>query len=135
MESLIVTGYLVVHPATTVVPPIAVPDPEPWPEWRTTGRKNLLDAVAHGGPGVAALMGRIGELDDLLQKGAARAAEARGELAMLENRIVDEGDLRRALASFMPVWSQLFAWKKSRAAQKGQFGTPGCGAGGATAAG
>jgi site-specific DNA recombinase len=77
-------------------------------------RKNLLDAVANGGPGVATLMGRIGELDDLLQKGAARAAEARGELTALESRVIDESDLREALASFIPVWQQLFPKEKSR---------------------
>jgi site-specific DNA recombinase len=54
------------------------------------------------------------ELDDLLQKGAARSAAALGELAALESRVIDESDLREALASFMPVWSQLFPREKAR---------------------
>jgi site-specific DNA recombinase len=79
-----------------------------------TERANLLAAVANGGPGTQVLVGRLGEVDEELQKKANRAAEVRGELAALESRVIDENDLRRAVQAFDPVWDQLFPKEKAR---------------------
>jgi site-specific DNA recombinase len=80
----------------------------------TGERKNLLDAVAHGGAGVGSLMTRLGEVDEALAAAGNRAEEVRGELAELNSRVIDENDLRAALEAFDPVWTELFPKEKAR---------------------
>jgi site-specific DNA recombinase len=59
-------------------------------------------------------MTRLGEVDEALATAGNRAQETRGELAMLESRVIDESDLRTAVEAFDPVWDQLFAREKAR---------------------
>jgi site-specific DNA recombinase len=77
-------------------------------------RKNLVDAVAQGGTGSATLMGRVGELDGAVATIEHRLAGARGELAGVHAATIDEDDLRAALASFDPVWNELFPRERAR---------------------
>ncbi len=83
-------------------------------EKRTRERTNLLDAVAAGGPRNPALLTRLSEVEEAYGKATERAAALRGELAALEGQVVDEKDLKAALASFDPVWDQLFPAEKAR---------------------
>ena len=43
--------------------------------------------------------------------------EIQVELAAMENQVIDETDLRKALASFDPIWDQLFPAEKARILQ------------------
>jgi site-specific DNA recombinase len=77
-------------------------------------RRNLLDAVAQGGSGTAAVLERLGEVDEEIQTAAGRVEEVRAELDALDAQVIDEADLRAALESFEPVWDQLFPREKCR---------------------
>jgi site-specific DNA recombinase len=79
-----------------------------------TERRNLLDAVAQGGSGTAAILERLGEVDGELQPAAGRVEEVRAEFAALGSQVIDEADLRAALESFDPVWNELFPREKAR---------------------
>jgi site-specific DNA recombinase len=77
-------------------------------------QKNLLDAVAAAGPGNPALLTRLSEVEEAHGKATEQAAAIRGELAALESQVIDESDLKKALASFSPVWDELFPAEKAR---------------------
>ena len=53
-------------------------------------------------------------MDEALGKNVTKAEEIRGELVALEKRVINEDDLREALARFDPVWDQLFPKEKAR---------------------
>ena len=81
----------------------------------STERRNLVDAVAAGeGAEAPALLERLGEVEQALQEATERAEEARAELTALEAQVLDEADLRAALGSFDPVWSELFPRERAR---------------------
>ncbi|MFN0244267.1 MAG: hypothetical protein ACKVWV_15375 [Planctomycetota bacterium] len=73
-----------------------------------------MDAVAHGGTAAGTLMRRVGELDDAIEQAAERLADARHELLGIESDVLDESELRDALASFDPVGNELFPREKAR---------------------
>ena len=80
-------------------------------------KKHLVDAVAEGDKGTSALMPRLGGVEAELQKTLGRIDECRSELAVLERGTIDEQDLRAALASFEPVWQELFPAERTRILQ------------------
>jgi len=61
-----------------------------------------------------ALLTRLGEVDGRLQEASARVEEIRGELASLEDQVINEQDLKKALGEFGPVWDELFPAERAR---------------------
>jgi site-specific DNA recombinase len=80
----------------------------------TAERKNLLDSLAAAGPGNKAVMERLNEVEAKLQEATQKVSDLRGEQAALESQAIDEADLRKALASFEPVWNELFPAERAR---------------------
>jgi site-specific DNA recombinase len=77
-------------------------------------RDNLLDAVAKGGKGAKAIRERLAKVDEDLQGRTQAAEEARRKSATTETASIDEDDLSAVLASFTPVWDELFPQERSR---------------------
>lgn len=77
-------------------------------------RTNLIDAVATGGSAAGVLMQRVAEIDDALTQADERATEARQRLVDIQAEVIDEHELRAALASFDPVWDELFPRERAR---------------------
>lgn len=71
------------------------------------------DLVAHGAD-VPELRRKLDELACARDTATQRATEARDEAAALKGRAFDEGDLRRAIESFTPVWEELFPAERAR---------------------
>ena len=80
-------------------------------------RRNILDAIAKNGAGSRGLFEKLGEVETRLDQVTRRVEQVRAELAVLEGQVIDEDDLRSALASFDPVWDQLFPAEKARILQ------------------
>ncbi len=82
---------------------------------RLTGeRKNLLDALQHGGVAANAIAGRLAEVDEQIGKLEARHAEVAAQLAANANHTVDEAALREALHQFTPVWDEMLPKERAR---------------------
>lgn len=77
-------------------------------------RENLLAAIAKGGAAGGALTRRLVEADDLGERIGSRLAEIRAELVAMSRDVIDEDDLRAALATFDPVWEQLVPRERAR---------------------
>jgi site-specific DNA recombinase len=77
-------------------------------------RDNLLAAIRQGGPGTSTLNGELGKAEEALASDCERVEALRGELAALESQAIDEEDLQVALASFEPVWDELFPAERAR---------------------
>lgn len=77
-------------------------------------RKNLLDALQHGGVAANAIAGRLAEVDEQIGRLETRNAEVGAELAAITNDTVDEDELRRALQEFTPVWDELVPKERAR---------------------
>jgi len=77
-------------------------------------RKNILDTIAQGGNGSAALKDRLDEIDQELIKASRLAQEANKALDDIKNHTIDESDLQAALRSFTPIWDVLFPREKER---------------------
>jgi site-specific DNA recombinase len=77
-------------------------------------RANLITAIGQGGAGTPTLVQRLGEIDEALAKAAQRAEELRQQLVLIETSVVDEGDLRGALAGFDEIWAELFPREQAR---------------------
>ena len=77
-------------------------------------RTNLVSAVAGGGAGVGVLVERLGAVDEELAAVEARIEVARAELVTARVQALDEAELRAALASFDPVWDELFPRERAR---------------------
>ena len=77
-------------------------------------RENILQAIAHGGAGVSALVGRLGEIEEAIAKSLERESTVRAELAKTESNAIDESDLRVALEEFDAVWTELFPAERAR---------------------
>ena len=77
-------------------------------------RRNLVDAVASGGSASPTLMARVAELDDQLMRLENRKSAIEAELVEMETAVVDEDDLRAALARFEPIWGELVPREKTR---------------------
>lgn len=69
-------------------------------------------AAAPGGNGLRT--DRMADLQDHIQTLEARAAEVRGELALLESETISERELRQALEEFDPVWTALNTAEQTR---------------------
>ncbi|MBI4584574.1 MAG: recombinase family protein [Planctomycetes bacterium] len=80
-------------------------------------RKNLLDAIEGGGAGKPAILERLGDVDTALNKAQDRTEGIGGELAAIDNRVIDEADLRKALTTFDPIWDALLPAEKARVLQ------------------
>ena len=80
-------------------------------------RENLLAAIRQGGSGTSTLAAELAKADEALTSASERADALRGQLAALENQAIDQGDLRAALASFEPVWDELFPAERARVLQ------------------
>ncbi len=76
--------------------------------------RRLVDLVASGDEVAEAARGPLAELQDILNKKEARLQESRAELAALKNAVVDEDELRKALALFDPVWEALYPPERRR---------------------
>ena len=76
-------------------------------------RKNLVDAVEEG-DAPPSLVRRLGEVDEAMKKATLKLDAARQELACLDDDAIDEDDLKAALESFTPVWSELFPKERAR---------------------
>jgi site-specific DNA recombinase len=79
-------------------------------------RQHLVDAVGKGKASPAILQ-RLGEQDLLAQSLEAQVAKLKDELAAMESKVIDEADLQAALASFTPVWEELFPAERARILQ------------------
>ena len=77
-------------------------------------KKNLLDALGKGDAGKKPVMERLDEIESSLQKLNQKAEAARKDLVSLQDTAIDEEDLKAALESFTPVWSELSPRKQSR---------------------
>jgi len=77
-------------------------------------KRNLVDSVANAGNGAPALLERIGEVEVEMREAATAIDEVRGRIARLEYESIDEQDLKTALASFMPIWTELFPRERAR---------------------
>lgn len=63
---------------------------------------------------VAELTARLADSQERAAAAERRQSEIRGELADLRCRIIDEADVRAALAQFDPVWDELSPQEKSK---------------------
>jgi len=77
-------------------------------------RKNILDTIAQGGNGTAALKDRLDEIDQELIKASKLAQEANKALDDIKSHNIDKNDLQAALSSFTPIWDVLFPREKER---------------------
>ena len=77
-------------------------------------KHNLVDSVAEAGDGASALLERIGEVEVEMQEAATAIEEVLGRIARLEYEAIDEQDLKTALASFTPIWQELFPRERAR---------------------
>jgi site-specific DNA recombinase len=77
-------------------------------------RKNLLDALQHGGGGANAIAGRLAEVDEQLGKLETRHAEVTAQLAAMANDSVNEEELREVLRDFAPLWDVLVPKEQAR---------------------
>lgn len=77
-------------------------------------RRNLLDALQHGGVGTNAIAGRLAELDEQLGRLQARHDEVAHQLAAISNGSVDEAEIRDALGRFTEVWGELVPRERAR---------------------
>ena len=77
-------------------------------------RRNLLDAVAGNGSRSPGVFEKLGEVEAEFDTVTRRLEQLRAELAALDHQAIDEKDLRAALASFEPVWTELFPAERSR---------------------
>jgi len=77
-------------------------------------RKNILDTIAQGANGTAALKDRLDEIDQELIQAARLAQDANKALGDIKSHNIDKNDLQAALSSFMPIWEVLFPREKER---------------------
>ncbi|MBK8100635.1 MAG: recombinase family protein [Planctomycetes bacterium] len=80
----------------------------------TGQRKNLLDALQHGGVAANTIAGRLAEVDEQISRLQARHDEIATALAAMQNDSIDEVALRTALAEFAPIWDQLLPKERAR---------------------
>ncbi len=60
---------------------------------------------------------KLGEVEAEYDAVTRRLDQLRAELAALDHQAIDEKDLKAALASFEPVWRELFPAERSRILQ------------------
>ena len=77
-------------------------------------RRNLLDAVAGNGSRSPGVFEKLGEVEAEFYTITRRLEQLRAELAALNHQAIDEKDLKAALASFDPVWQELFPAERAR---------------------
>ena len=77
-------------------------------------KKNLLDAVAQGGAASGALTIRLGETEEALSRISSRTEELKAEIRDIDDQVVDEEDLRSALAAFDELWSAMTTSEQHR---------------------
>ena len=77
-------------------------------------RRNLLDAVAGNGSRSPGVFEKLGEVEAEYDTVTRQSDQARAELAALNHQAIDEKDLKAALASFEPVWRELFPAARAR---------------------
>jgi len=82
-----------------------------------TERRKILDAIAKNGTKSGGLFEKLGEVEAELDRVSRRTEEVRGEIATLENEVLDEEDLRQALAAFDPIWERLTTAERARVLQ------------------
>ncbi len=80
----------------------------------TSERGNLADTIASEGRGARSLLTKLTEVEEDLRKLSPRIEEIEAELSALKDQLVEEEDLRSALASFLPLWDQLFPRERGR---------------------
>ena len=61
-------------------------------------RRNILDAIAKNGAESRGLFEKLGEVETRLDQVTRRIEEVRAELGALDGQVIDEQDLRQALA-------------------------------------
>ena len=76
-------------------------------------RDNLLAAIEKGNA-TTSVGKRLRELEDTIRDLAAKSEEIRSELAAIETEAIDEEDLKKALADFDAVWSELTLKERAR---------------------
>ncbi len=57
---------------------------------------------------------KLGEVEAEFDRVTRQSDQARAELAALDHQAIDEKDLKAALASFEPVWQELFPAERAR---------------------
>ncbi len=77
-------------------------------------RRNLLDAVAGNGSRSPGVFEKLGEVEAEFDTVTRRLEKLRAELAAPNHQAIDEKDLKAALASFEPVWRELFPAERAR---------------------
>lgn len=77
-------------------------------------RKNLLDALQHGGVAANTIAGRLAEVDEQIGQLQTRHDEIATELAAMQNDTIDEPALRSALAEFSGIWDALLPKERTR---------------------
>ena len=80
----------------------------------TAEKQNLVDTIASNGRQSGSLLPKLGEIECELQKISCRVGQVETELSALEDRVVDEDEVRSALTSFDPVWSAVLPDERAR---------------------
>jgi len=76
-------------------------------------RTNLVTAIAEG-KGARSLTNEVSRLDEALERARDEIEELEVEMADLRGRVIDESDLRAALAAFDAVWDHLAQRERRR---------------------
>ena len=77
-------------------------------------KKNLLDAVAQGGAASGSLTDRLGETEQALSRLVNQAEELKADIRDIDDQVVEERELRDALAAFDELWNAMTTREQSR---------------------
>jgi site-specific DNA recombinase len=80
-------------------------------------RENIIAAIRQGGTSTITLTAELAKTDEALAEAVGKVDALRGEIEALESQVIDESDLREALARFEPVWGELFPAERARILQ------------------
>ena len=79
-----------------------------------TERANVIGVISENGTRSPGLTQKVGEVEIELDRLTKRLEEARAELATLNDGVIDENDLKAALASFTQIWDALVTEERRR---------------------
>ncbi|MEE9263463.1 MAG: zinc ribbon domain-containing protein, partial [Vicinamibacteria bacterium] len=77
-------------------------------------RRNVLEAIAKIGSGSDGVFKKLTEIESEIECVSARIEVTRAEIALVEEEVIEERDLEEAIATFDPVWEELFPGERLR---------------------
>lgn len=78
-------------------------------------RRNVLEAIARIGSGSSGgVFKKLAEIESEIECISARVEVTQAERAVLEEEVIEERDLKEAIATFDPVWEELFPEERLR---------------------